>query len=180
MDMGSLLLVLAVAILVGLYVAQPLYRSARNDRRLHSSLEEHDLSALMAERDRIIQALQELDFDYVLNKIPAEEYPRQRVELLQRGAEILRRLDALQGRFTAGMTGGDSAEARLEAAVAARRADAAVATPAPAVQGDDEIEALIAARRKAHKEKSAGFCPRCGKPVLASDRFCASCGAPIA
>ncbi|MGC8857289.1 MAG: zinc-ribbon domain-containing protein [Anaerolineae bacterium] len=25
-------------------------------------------------------------------------------------------------------------------------------------------------------ERSAGFCPRCGKAVTVSDRFCPSCG----
>ncbi|MBL1173273.1 MAG: zinc-ribbon domain-containing protein, partial [Chloroflexi bacterium] len=52
---------------------------------------------------------------------------------------------------------------------------------APAApRSDDDVEALIAARRKARKEKSGGFCPRCGKPVLASDRFCPHCGKSIA
>ncbi|MCQ3953754.1 MAG: hypothetical protein DPW15_10835, partial [Chloroflexi bacterium] len=36
--------------------------------------------------------------------------------------------------------------------------------------------AMLAARRKQHKSKPAGFCPKCGKPVLAADNFCPSCG----
>ncbi|NJD58819.1 MAG: hypothetical protein C3F13_06135 [Anaerolineales bacterium] len=28
-------------------------------------------------------------------------------------------------------------------------------------------------------EKAAGFCPKCGKPVHASDRFCPKCGATL-
>ncbi len=43
----------------------------------------------------------------------------------------------------------------------------------------DEIEELIDKHRKKRKEKAAGFCPACGKPVLVSDRFCSSCGKPI-
>ena len=50
----------------------------------------------MAERDRVINSLQELDFDFKLGKIPDEDYPAQRAELLQKGADILRKLDALQ------------------------------------------------------------------------------------
>jgi len=44
---------------------------------------------------------------------------------------------------------------------------------------DDDLESMIAARRKTRKEKSAGFCPKCGKPILVSDRFCPSCGKAI-
>ena len=166
MELGAFFLVLAVGIIVALYVAQPFLE--RRGRRL--TAEGHEISALMAERDRVVNALQELDFDFNLNKIPAEDYPVQRAELLKKGAEVLKKLDELAP------SGNDSsAEDRVEKAVAARRADLASAT----VRDDDDVEALIAARRKTRKEKSGGFCPRCGKPVLASDRFCPHCGKSI-
>jgi predicted amidophosphoribosyltransferase len=47
------------------------------------------------------------------------------------------------------------------------------------VDADDDIESLIAARRSERKEKSAGFCPNCGRPILSSDRFCPHCGKVI-
>ncbi len=166
MDIGAIFLVLAVVLLVGLFVGQPLME--HRARRVTD--EGHEVSALMAERDRVITALQELDFDHALGKIPAEDYPVQRAALLQKGADILRRLDALA---PAALTGA-SAEDRVESAVAARRADASA--QAASALDDDDIEALIAARRKARKGKSGGFCPKCGKPVLASDRFCPHCG----
>jgi hypothetical protein len=124
----------------------------------------------MAERDRVISSLQELDFDYNLGKVPAEDYPAQRGELLQKGADILRKLDELQPAAASPL----DAESRLEEAAAARRADSS--TPATAPLSDDDLESLIASRRKERKEKSAGFCPRCGQPVLVADRFCPSCG----
>lgn len=175
MDIGAIFLVLAVVLVVGLFVGQPLME--RRPRR--PADEGHEASALMAERDRVINALQELDFDYALGKIPAEDYPVQRAALLQKGADILRQLDSFpspsgRGKRGEGTGEGVSAEDRLELAVAARRADAS-AQPAPALD-DDAIEAMIAARRKARKAKSGGFCPKCGKPVLASDRFCPHCG----
>ncbi len=43
--------------------------------------------------------LQELDFDHELGKIPASEYSLQRSELIQKGAEILRRLDELHQKI---------------------------------------------------------------------------------
>ena len=164
-SIGSIFLILAVLIGVALYLAQPFLD--RRARRMTS--ETRETSALLAERDRVVNALQELDFDFKLNKIPAEDYPVQRAALLQSGAEILKQLDALHL-----IEGVSSAEDRVEKAVAARRADSASAQAS--VRDDDEIEAMIASRRSGRKEKSAGFCPRCGKPVLSSDRFCPSCG----
>jgi len=167
-SIGSIFLIMAVAIGAALYVAQPFFERAR---RMTS--ETHETSALLAERDRVVNALQELDFDFKLNKIPAEDYPAQRAALLQKGAAILKQLDALSlAEKTA------SAEERVEKAVAARRAGLASAQAAP--RDDDEIEALIASRRKARKEKPGGFCPRCGRPILAADRFCPSCGKSLA
>ncbi len=177
MEIGSFFLVLAVGFAVGLFVAQPFFR--RRGRKM--AAEAHEISALLAERDRVVNALQELDFDFNLNKIPTEDYPTQRAELLQKGAQILKQLDALA--LTPGpspMIGrGGSAADRIESAVAARRADRAAASNQPVALNDDEIESLVAARRKSRKEKSGGFCPRCGKPVLASDRFCPHCGKAI-
>lgn len=170
METGSILLLLAVILLIGLYVAQPFL--GRRNRRL--SAEAHEISTLMAERDRVVNALQELDFDFKLNKIPAEDYPVQRAALLEKGADILKRLDELTpSARTAG-----SAEDRVEKAVAARRADSAAHIEVQPID-DDSLESLIASRRSNRKERSGGFCPRCGKPVLASDRFCPSCGKSI-
>jgi rubrerythrin len=144
-------------------------------RRSAVGREEHEVSSLMAERDRMINALQELDFDFKLGKVPEEDYPAQRAELLQKGADILRKLDELRPASASD----SNAEARLEKAVAARRADAA-APAAQAAISDDDIESMLAARRKQRKDKSAGFCPRCGQAVLVSDRFCPSCGKSLA
>jgi hypothetical protein len=167
MELGSLFLVLAVVVIVGVYLYAPFTTRARHARKSESN----EVSALKAERDRVINSLQELDFDHNLGKIPAEDYPDQRTSLLQKGADILRKLDELAPVSTSAI----NAEARIEKATAAGRADTGSNSPI-FVNSDDEIESMIAARRKEHKSKSAGFCPKCGKPVLVSDRFCPSCG----
>ena len=174
MEIGSIFLVLAILLGVGMYVAQPFLE--RRSRKL--ATEAHETSALLAERDRVVNALQELDFDVNLNKIPAEDYPVQRAELLKKGAEVLKRLDALALTPNLSPKGrGENAADRIESAVAARRAD--LSSTQETVRDDDDVEALIASRRKIRKEKSGGFCPRCGKPMLISDRFCPHCGKAI-
>jgi hypothetical protein len=178
MDIGAIFFTLAVVTLVGMYVGQPFIQ--RRGRR--ATQEDHEVSALMAEYDRAVNTLQELDFDNALGKVPAEDYPRQRAELLAQGAELLRMLDAHTARASSNGRGagseGRDAESRIEAAVASRRADASANRAIP-VPDDDELESRIASRRKTHKEKSAGFCPKCGKPIMVSDRFCPSCGKAI-
>ena len=197
MDIAALFFTLAILVLVAMYLYAPL---ARRYARAVTE-EELEFSALMAERDRVINALQELDFDFKLGKIPSEDYPTQRANLLQKGADILKKIDELTAEERSGsrrvrteyLSAKDSSqrkeklpnpgsspvfvaqntEDRIEQAIAARRADASIAEPEIA---DDDLEEMISARRRKRKEKSAGFCPKCGKPVMLSDRFCPSCG----
>ena len=178
MDIASIMFILAVVVLVALFVARPFLDRNPLPQTLETDPLEHQHSALLAERDRLLTALQELEFDQALGKIPPEDYPLQRADLLKAGSEIYHKLDELEQAAPV-----SSAEDRLEAAVAARRADAAarrelpettgqIAQPAPA----DELEALIVARRGQRQEKAAGFCPGCGNPVQKSDKFCPRCG----
>jgi hypothetical protein len=172
MELTAIFFSLALLILVGIYLYAPFME--RRARRITE--EEHELSTLMAERDRVINSLQELDFDFKLGKIPEEDYPVQRTSLLQKGADILRKIDS----FAPNSTGADrvtgtqgDVETRIERAIAARRADASLARVEVT---DDDLESMISSRRKSRTNKSAGFCPRCGKPVMVTDRFCPSCG----
>ena len=171
MDIGAIFLTLAITTLVAMYLIQPFMER----RTKIVSAEELEYSQLLAERDRYINALKELDFDHEMGKVPTEEYPPQRAALLKKGAEALRQLDAYDGAKST------SAEERLEAVIAARRADS-TSTPVetiaanPSMDADDDIESLIAARRSKRKAKSSGFCPNCGHPIMANDKFCTNCG----
>ena len=168
MDLGAILLLIALLIAVGLYLASPLLGHPRRP----VAEETLEASSLLAERDRVIAALQELDFDFKLGKVPPEDYPAQRTSLLQRGADVLRQLDSLLLAHT--VPGGQlDPNARIEQAAAAGRADGAAADRGLA---DDSIESMLAARRAVRRAKSAGFCPRCGKPILVTDDFCPHCG----
>jgi hypothetical protein len=184
MDLGSLLVIFSVLILVAIFISRPFFQSQTGGETSISGKDKPDRerSEILAEYDRTLNALQELDFDNTLGKIPAEEYPIQRAELVTAGAAALSRLDAILQETPA-----QSVEARLEAAIAARRADisrerAVVpggARSAVGARGQDPVEELIATRRQGRVEKSGGFCPLCGKPVQKSDRFCPRCGATL-
>jgi len=116
---------------------------------------------LTAERERLIASLQDLDFDRQLGKIPEADYPIQRNALLSQGAVLLRQLD------------------ELDAPRKGPGAGAPEPVPADATTSEDELEMLIAARRRTRMERSARSCPGCGKMVHRSDRFCPRCGARL-
>ncbi|MGB9521791.1 MAG: hypothetical protein ACPL6F_03445, partial [Anaerolineales bacterium] len=78
MDIGSIFLLLGLFILVVLYITRPFLLR----RALLVTKDEQTLSALLAEKERLLSALQELDFDYTLGKIPPTDYPEQRQLLL--------------------------------------------------------------------------------------------------
>jgi len=163
MQIVSIFFTLGILILVGIFLYAPFLE--RRARRV--TVEEHETSTLLAERERVLNSLQELESDYQLGKVPDEDYPTQRANLLQKGADILRKLDELAPGSTETSKQADK-ETRI---IASRRKK----TSGKKLT-DDDIESMISSRRKGRKSKSAGFCPKCGKPVMASDRFCPSCG----
>lgn len=178
MDIGSIFLILALLILVTIYIIRPIIEHSR----IAVVTSRQDLSALLAERDHVVATIQELDDDYNLGKIPADDYPPQRQALLQNGAELLRKIDEFPARSTP-----RKVEDRLEAAIIARRQNLDVTHPIVKKNGnavppvpDDDIEQKIASRRRSMQGKASGFCPKCGRPVHATDRFCPRCGATLA
>ena len=187
MDIGSIFLILAMLTVVVLLVSRPLLSQSDVAVFELTDQQDHEYSALLAERDRVLLALEELDFDYTMGKIPEEDYPSQRAHLLQVGAEILRKLDGFQVSGKGARpdkASEESAEARLEASLAEKRlvrpAPAAVGTAVNGGEGaDDDLEVMIASRRRARDGKSAGFCPQCGGPLQKADRFCPKCGATV-
>jgi len=168
MDLGSILLIFSVFLLVAVFIGKPVL-----DRRV-SEVSESDQtrSSLLAEREQLLDTLQELDFDFKLGKIPENVYPVQRTRLLQRGAEILKKLDAVDEVITARRPQVSDA---VEKAIADRR-KAAGAGPKQPVAADDDVERLIAARKRDRNDRTAGFCPNCGQAVLQTDKFCSKCG----
>src|SRR3990172_4571869 len=92
MDVPSLLLLLALLIPVALFVARPLF--ARASTSVSETTQR--ASALLAERERVLAALQELDFDHVVGKIPEEEYPSRRAALVTEGVAVLKQLDEVE------------------------------------------------------------------------------------
>jgi hypothetical protein len=153
MDLGSILIGLALALLTAAFVARPLIERPG----MNMTPEHRRLSTLEAERDRVLASLQELDLDYAMGKVLEADYRTARAELVTRGASTLKAIDDLSGGV------GE---------------EAAAASPS---QDDWEAEIEVAVLRlRGHAEEAAaGFCGQCGQPVVGGDRFCARCGARL-
>lgn len=67
-----------------------------------------DVAALQAEREAILTAVRDLDFDYQTGKFSEEDYLAQRESLMGHGVEILKQIDAIESEA-------------IESAVSARR-----------------------------------------------------------
>jgi len=177
MDIGSIFLILALLIPIVIYIIRPII-----ERNLAPAAQpQQDISSFLAERDHVVASIQELDDDYTLGKVPVDDYPTQRLALLQNGADILRKIDGLQA-VPAGLAAEDRLEAELanhrqalDALHAPSRKNGNAVPPVP----DDDLEQKIASRRRTMQGKAGGFCPKCGRPIQAVDRFCPHCGATL-
>jgi hypothetical protein len=148
MDIGSILLGLALVLLVAAYIGRPLLVKSG----LAVSVEDRQLSELQAQRDRILNRLQELDMDFAMSKILETDYQAERQAVMQDGTEVFKDIDALVGSSPG----------------SAKR-----------VSREDEIEAEVAKLRGSPTAAKEGFCPSCGAEVQKSDAFCTSCGTSL-
>lgn len=117
------------------------------------------LRLLRREKDEILEAIRDLEFDHDTGKIPTEVYEPQRAHLTAQAAERLKAIDQLKSRRKQTRPSIDN---EIEAAIAQLRVQPAPAQKAPAATNGH-----------------AKFCPECGQPVDAGDKFCTACGQPL-
>jgi hypothetical protein len=153
MDIGSILVILAIVIIVAGFIARPILEKRGVSMTETSRL----LSELQAERDQILLVLQELDMDHAMGKVPTEDYEDQRPGLVTRGADVLKKLDQLGGLHSDPVKSKDQEDRDLDAM----------------------IEGEILRRRKTSSGGTEGFCTQCGNLLQAGDHFCTSCGAQL-
>jgi hypothetical protein len=224
-----------IAILIGLvllaaiafYVSRPIVQQRRGgtDATVMATLEAH--------RDAVYSQIRELDMDHATGKMNDEDYQQARTDLVAQAAALLKQIDGVLAApivpasiAVATLPAADDIEALIaarrkapaqpaaavkpaaiqsdgdtvEAAIAARRKQVAVASPPDDVEAliaarrksaakpaVDDIEAAIAARRKSTAPApmstaplpTAAACPTCGKVITPDDVFCSKCGTPL-
>ena len=98
MDIPSLIVILAMAGLVGWFVSRPFDAPSRGEETPVNQPDSSQfrLAALQTEHARLLNALRELDQDAALGRLPQDDYLAQRNTLLQAGVDILRQLDEIK------------------------------------------------------------------------------------
>lgn len=176
-------ILMGIVLLAGLafYVSRPLLQAKRLAKAGSA-----DAFSLEAQRESLYTQIKELDMDHATGKVNDEDYAPLRAELIAQAADVLKQIDGV------GTTSADSpAPATTPAAVQADEVEAMIAarrktrSASAAKPADVNVEAAIAARRKTAAPAASASsvdsptCPTCGKPINADDAFCAKCGSAL-
>ena len=183
MEIIVALMGLALVVAVAVYIAAPFTARPREI----AAPEESSRDRLLAERNTVLTAIRDLDFDFQTGKLLEEDYRTVREKYAVRGVAILKELDTLPESDrrphaeSAGRKLGAPAADEIEAAVQARRR---VKSPSSRLVQEDVIKVAVRAPRQSNtggQLSAVGglVCPSCGKPIDATDKFCARCGAAL-
>jgi hypothetical protein len=151
MEFGSLLIVFFIFLLSGLYILRPFLVSTDTEGRAGSTIRD----SLVADRERLLLAIEDLDLEFELKKISSDEHARNRDILLSEAAKVLKDLDNLPKTGSAKQKKTDP------------------------VQDDADLEKMIADRRKQLKGDMPMKCPHCGEAVDKGGQFCSHCGGAL-
>jgi len=149
MEIGAILINLALFTLSAVFLIKPFFKNSEGE-----SVSNNSGSALTAEKERLLAALENLDDEYRLNKIAEDDYQRKRKYLLSQAATILKTLDEL------------GIQPESEAVEIDHEDDGEL----------DDLDALIESRKRDLLQDPRKICPQCGAQVAQFDQFCGSCG----
>ncbi len=88
MPLGSILLSTALLLIVGLYILKPILFPVTTSELAVSDETPHD------RKERLLSEIQTLEHDLETGKIPEPEYIRERTQLVQSAAQVLREIEA--------------------------------------------------------------------------------------
>jgi len=99
----AVVIALGIAVVVVAFVVAPLFLLAGrpSEAETKGSDTSDGLADLLAEKETIYAAIQELDFDLKSGKLSAEDHGALRLRHEAQAAAVLKRIDELQGRTTA-------------------------------------------------------------------------------
>ena len=161
----SLILVVIVAVLAFIYVAEPLRKPSTTLR----ADEDDELVDLIQRKDAVLRNIKEVEFDYHTGKLSEADFDAYNQRMRQQAIGLIRQIEK-RSPEVAGL------DAELETLIASRRKTKTVvpsaingASPAPAKPVDEVVV----------EDADVIFCHECGTKAKASDKFCAQCGTAL-
>ena len=163
MDLGAILIGLAMLVLAVPYVIRP-FRPVKQARGKRTALMEPGIpvKGLEVQRHLVLKKLSDLDFDYQTGKVAEEDHQAMRGELV---AEASRLIEAVNRE-----------EERLEQQIRARREARAQKALCPHCRGVLRPQDRFC---PTCGQPIVVSCPQCGKPVQPKDLFCTACGSQL-
>ena len=149
MTASALIIVLFVFVLTGLIVLRPFLEKGEGMLKASSGV----YDSLLAEQERLLAAIEELDLDLELEKISSNEHQQDRQNLLIQAADVLRELDKYS-------------KPKQEKAKG-QKVDPSI---------DEELEKMIKERRSQIEAQLTEECSSCGEKIGPEDQFCSHCG----
>jgi hypothetical protein len=149
MTASALIIVLFIFILTGLIVLRPFFDKDYGKQKASSGV----YDSLLAEQERLLSAIEELDLDLELKKISSTEHELDRQNLLTQAADVLRELDKYSKPKKSKV-----------------KSDKTVSST------DDDLERMIEKRRKQIQAQRTEICSNCGEKIEPGDQFCSQCG----
>jgi hypothetical protein len=156
MNIGAVLIGIALLVLVTAYVARPLFEKQGQGNKGPAAITTRR-AQLIARRDAVYALIHELDADRQTGKVNDEDHRTQRERYVAEGVSLLQQLDALSSE-----NGRAALETEIEAAVRTLRQ-----TRQPA------------SRATQPTNQPTHFCTQCGHPTTPGHNFCGHCGAPL-
>jgi hypothetical protein len=150
-------------------------------------VEDDRLMELLQRKDQVLASIKELEFDYHVGKLSAEDYQLYDQRLRRQAIGLIQQIEKVAPE-SAGLDASLESKIQRQRKVADGTAKVAHAAP------DAEIEAAIARRRQTAPvapsvapsvaaQANGGdvrFCTNCGNQIAPHHKFCANCGTPVA
>ncbi len=138
---------IALVMIAGFYTLRPLFTEPEGNLDI-DLLAETELDRLLDRKTVIYRNLRDLEFEYRMGRLSAEDFQRLEAGYKKEAATVLQRLDQLNAL--------ESLDDAIEKDIEARKAKLFGAGPRPA----------------ADKPR----CPSCGAEVISGKKYCADCG----
>ncbi len=166
MDSASFLISMAILAGVMGYIVWPWFK-ARELAAQGLAPEEPAFLAgevdLNTKREKLVAALRDLEFDYVVEKVTPADYESLRNHLLSQVAEVMTQQEA-------------STDAAIDALLNRARAKTSATATEICTHCGESVRAGARFCVYCGEKLSQQHCPDCGSPANADDQFCSICG----